>query len=289
MDLELLHSLVEAARRGSITAAAQGLGITQPALSRRLQLLEAEFASPLLTRSRKGVALTEPGRLVVEEGSAILERIERLKRTIGAHLRLERGAVRIGGGATAVSLILPEPIRRFRRDHGEIVFHLKEAGSREIEADVLREDLELGIVTLPAASKELHVQRLVRDPIVLIAATDHPLAARTRSLAPSALEGAPLIGFEEGSAIRNLIDRSLAQHGVRMEVVMELRSIPSIVRMVALQQGLAFVSRLGVEATAEPVVALKVRGLRIVRSLGIIRKRGRPLSLAAAAFLKTLR
>ena len=196
---------------------------------------------------------------------------------------------RIGGGATAVSLILPEPIRRFRRDHGEIVFHLKEAGSREIEQDVQREELELGIVTLPAASKELHVERLTRDPIVLIAAADHPLARSGKSVAPTALEGAPLIGFEQGSAIRNLIDRGLMQRGVRMEVVMELRSIASIVRMVALRQGLAFVSALGVEATAEPIVPLKVRGLRIVRNLGIIRKRGRPLSLAAAAFLKALR
>ena len=289
MDLELLHSLAEVARRGSITAAARGLGLTQPALSRRLQLLEAEFGTQLLTRSRKGVTLTDPGRLVVEEGTAVLERIERLKRTIGAHLRIEQGTVRIGGGATAVSLILPEPIRRFRRSHGEIVFHLKEAGSREIEEDVLREELELGIVTLPAASKELHVERLRRDPIVLIAATDHPLARSGKSVAPTALQGAPLVGFEQGSAIRNLIDRSLAQHGVRMEVVMELRSIPSIVRMVALRQGLAFVSRLGIEATAEPVVPLKVRGLRIVRNLGTIRKRGRPLSLAAEAFLKTLR
>ena len=171
--MERLRTLVEVARRGAITDAARALGMTQPALSRRIQLLEREFGTPLLSRSRKGVRLTELGRLVEAERRNLLDRFERLKQEVGAHLRLERGTVRIGGGATAVSFLLPGLIRDFRRGHRDVVFHVREAGSREIEGNVLREELELGIVTLPTGSKELDVTPLRRDRIVLVAARDN--------------------------------------------------------------------------------------------------------------------
>ena len=287
MSMDRLRTLVEVARRGAITDAARALGLTQPALSRRIQLLEEEFGTPLLSRSQKGVRLTELGRLVETEVRALLDRYARLKAEIGAHLRLERGTVRIGAGATAVSFLLPELIRDFRERHKDVVFQVKEAGSREIEGDVLREELELGIVTLPAESKDLEVTTLRRDPIVLVAARGHPLARRSRMTA-SALSGMPLIGFEGGSAIRGLIDDALDAAGVRVEVVMELRSIQSILRMVALRLGLAFVSRLGVEAAGRGVSVVPVRGLRIVRTLAVIRRRNRPLSVAAEAFLQRI-
>ena len=287
MSMDRLRSLVEVAKRGAITGAARSMGLTQPALSRRIQLLEEEFGTPLLSRSQKGVRLTELGRLVEAEGRTLIERYERLKQTVLQHLRLERGTVRVGGGASAVSYLLPGVIRDFRREHADVVFHLKEAGSREIEDDVLREDLELGIITMPAQSKELEATSLLRDPIVLVAARDHPLAQLDK-VTPAALKGAPLIGFEGGSAIRRLIDQALEEQGVNVEVVMELRSIQSILRMVALHLGVAFVSHLGAKAGGDEVVEIPVQGLNIRRSLAVIRKRGRPLSIAAAAFLEHL-
>jgi len=137
-------------------------------------------------------------------------------------------------------------------------------------------------------SRELIATPLVKDPIVLIAARGHPLATG-RPVPAAAIDGAPVIGFEAGSAIRALIDGALERRGVRVEVVMELRSIQSIVRMVALGQGLAFVSRLGVEDVPDEVAVIEVAGLRIVRSLAVIRHRQRPLSPAAEAFLRHLR
>jgi DNA-binding transcriptional LysR family regulator len=199
--------------------------------------------------------------------------------------------VRIGGGATAVSFLLPPLIRDFRLEHADVVFHVKEAGSREIAADVVGERLELGIVTLPAESKEsaelteLEVTPLRRDSIVLVGAKGHPLARKKRVPA-TALNGLPLIGFEGDAAIRRLVDRALEEAGVQVEVVMELRSVQSILRMVALELGLAFVSRLGVEAAGKGVRVIDVTGLKITRQLAVIHKRTRPLSIAAEAFLE---
>jgi DNA-binding transcriptional LysR family regulator len=288
MSMDNLRSLVEVARRGAITDAARALGLTQPALSRRIQLLEAEFGAPLFARSQKGVQLTELGRLVEAEGRRLVDRYDHLKRDVGSHLRLERGTARIGAGATAVSFLLPPLIRDFRLEHPDVVFHVKEAGSREIAADVADGCLELGIVTLPAASQELEVIPLRRDSIVLVGAIGHPLA-RSKRVSAAALNGMPLIGFEGDTAIRRLIDRALEEAGVQVEVVMELRSVQSILRMVALELGLAFVSELGVERTGKDVRVIDVIGLKIRRSLAVIHSRTRPLSIAAAAFLERIK
>ena len=148
MSLARLRALVEVARRGAISGAAKALSLTQPALTRQIQLLERELGATLLTRGPRGARLTDVGRIVEEEARGLLDRYDRLRETVDAHGRLERGTVRLGGGATAVSILLPEVIRDFHRRYPEIVFHLKEAGSRTVEEDVLRETVELGIVTL---------------------------------------------------------------------------------------------------------------------------------------------
>ncbi|MCA9690164.1 MAG: LysR family transcriptional regulator [Myxococcales bacterium] len=287
MDLELLRSLIVVAERESITEASRVLGVTQSALSRRIQQLEEALGASLLERSRRGVALTELGRLAVGEGRVLLERLARLRGDIAAHLRHDVGSVRVGGGATAASLLLPPAIARFRRRHPGVLFQLKEAGSREVEADVAQERLELGIVTLPTRDAALEVLPLCDDRIVLIAGRDHPLA-RARRLDVKALHEQDMVGFEADSAIRRLIDGALRDAGVTAHVVMELRSIAAILRMVALTHSLAFVSELGLRG-ARGVRVLPVRRLAIVRSLAVIHKRGRPLSPAASAFLELLR
>ncbi len=283
MDLLLTRSLLAVARDGTIGKAASRLGVSQSALSRRLQQLSSELGAEVLSPSGRGVVLTEAGRLVVAEGTVLVERFERLKAEIRAHLKLEAGTVRVGGGATAVSYILPEAMARFRKRHPDVRFRLEEAGSREVEAAVLDDRVELGIVTLPVYAKALEVTPLARDRIVLVAAKDHPLAKKKR-VVPADLAGQPLIGFEGGSAIRRLIDDALRAAKVDVNVVMEVRSIAAILRLVDSTSSLAFVSDLSAEG--RPVV--DVRGLRIERELGLVTRRGRGLSRAAVAFAAEL-
>ena len=294
-DLTLLRSFLEVAEAGAISLAARRLFVTQPALSRRLQQLEGELGASLFERTPRGVALTEEGRYVQREARALVERYEHLQEGVASLSNLEAGTVRIGGGATAVSFLLPEAIAEFQEAHPGVLFQVKEAGSRDTERDVAAERLELGIVTLPIESSlagELEVTPLVQDRIVLVAAADHPLAAKGR-VPVSALQGLDIVGFESPSAIRSLIDAALREVGVQVNVVMELRSIPAILRMVVTTHRLAFVSRLGIgpaaRGPAEEVRPIQVTGLQITRNLAVIRKKGRPLSPASVAFAQGLK
>ena len=286
MDLTLTRSFLAVAETGAITEAAERIGITQPALSRRIQQLEDQLGVRLLERGRKGAVLTEIGRLVQVEAQGVVARYERMREIVSSHQRLEGGTVRIGGGATAVSFILPEAIAAFQAAHPRVRFQLREAGSSEIADDVVAGRLELGVVTLPVRDRELEVTALATDRIVLVARRDHPLAhaqrVRIQQLADQAF-----VAFEAGSALRQIIDGKLREAGVEVKVVMELRSIAAILRMVSTTGNLAFVSLLGVEQQSD-VVGLPVQGLRIERRLAVIARRGVGLSPAARAFAQRL-
>ena len=96
------------------------------------------------------------------------------------------------------------------------------------------------------------------------------------------------VGFEADTAVRQIIDATLRDAGVAMNVVMELRSIPAILRMVATTGNLAFVSQLGVDSL-EDVAEIAVKDLKIERELAVIARRGTSLSPAAHAFSSLLR
>jgi LysR family cyn operon transcriptional activator len=291
MDLTLMRSLLAVAEHGAVTDAAVALGISQSALSRRIDQLEDALGAPVLERMGRGVALTSIGQIALEEGKLLVQRYERLKSRIHEHLQLDAGVVRIGGGATAVGFLLPQAIATFRVQHPAVLFQVKEAGSRDIEAAVARDELELGIVTLPTRRRDVEEKPLVRDRIVLVAAQDHPLAQKARVDA-RALNGQNLVGFEANTALRWLIDTALREANVEVNVVMELRSVAAILQMVETTGSLAFVSELAVTTEAarraHAVVPVAVRGIDIQRELALISKQGRSLSPAATEFSRAL-
>lgn len=286
MDLTLTRSFLVVAETRSITDAAERLGVTQSALSRRIQQYEEQLDTQLLTRSRKGVELTDTGKLAANEGQRLLAAFEKLREDIALQQGLEGGTVRIGGGATAVSFVLPPAIAAFQQAHPKVLFQLKEAGSSEIADDVLNGRLELGIVTLPLQARELEVQALTTDDIVLVGRQDHPLAQR-KSISPEALADQAFVSFEADTALRNLIDNEVRSTGVNIKVVMELRSIPSILRMVLTTGHLAFVSRMALGDQPD-IVEIRVKGLSIGRRMAVVSRRNAALSAAAAAFAEQL-
>ena len=284
MDLDLLKSLVAVSDAGAITEAANRLGLTQPALTRRIQQLEEEFGTELLRRSRRGAKLTEIGELVDIEARVLIGRYEHLKSEVLRRQSASGGNVRIGGGATAVSFVLPDAITRFQADYRDVLFQVKEAGSAEIASDVASGALELGLVTLPVRTTELEIQPIVEDHIVLVASPDNPLAAMSQ-VDVLQLDGQNIVGFEAGSAIRQLVDSALLEAGVETNVVMELRSIPAIVQMVANTGSLAFVSQMGVQ-NQDMVRQILVTGLTIKRRLGLARRKATAISPAAERFAR---
>lgn len=288
MDLPPLRSFLVLARTGNVTRAAEELQLTQPAVSNQLARLERELGLPLFDRTPKGMALTEAGRLFRRYAEEALGRLVDGREAIAQLAGLERGALAIGGGATATTYLLPPLLGRFHAQHPAIRLFVREQGSQAVVTSVLAGELDLGLVTLPLqapSGARLHVERWVEDELLLIVPPGSPLERR-RSFRWRDLEGQSLVLFEAGTAVRALIDQHLARAGIAVEVAMELRSIESIKQMVAQGIGAAFVSRFALQRRRE---GLACADAPLKRDLALITRADRLPSAAARAFLNLLR
>jgi DNA-binding transcriptional LysR family regulator len=288
MDTGHLANFLVLAQLGNMTRAAEKLHVTQPALSGQVKRLESELGTPLFHRQGRGLALTAAGETFRRYAADAIERLSAGQEALLSLETLDTGTIAIGGGATSTTCLLPRIIGRFHRKHPGVRFNIREAPSRTIVDAVLTGELDLGLVTLPITSTDaatrLSVTEWLQDELVLLVPPKHRLASR-RSFHWSDLHNQPLIAFESGSAVRQLLDRQLAANGVAPAVVMELRSIATITSMVAAGIGLGFISRLADE---------REKGLRcadkpLTRELAIIERRDRTRSRALEAFSDALR
>ncbi|MBY0312207.1 MAG: LysR family transcriptional regulator [Phycisphaerales bacterium] len=317
MELTTLRHFKMVAQHGHMTRAARALGVTQPALSAMLKKLEKEVGAELMHRTGRGVQLTEAGRVFLVHAEDAIRRAELGVQAVRELVGLERGSIRVGGGATATTYLLPPVVSAVRAAHDGLRFYVREAGSNAVAAAVLSGELDLGIVTLPIGhpeAGELLKIPLVDDELRLILPPEDAVtsgggrgARRARSSSPGGspalaglrtlaraggargfrwrdLEGVPIVAFEAGTAVRALVDEASARRGVVLDVVMELRSIESIKQMVAAGIGVGFVSRFALDEGE----GLECSDGPIGRKLAIVRLNDRVPSPAVAAFEREL-
>jgi len=278
VELTTLRYFRTIAATGHLTRAARELGLSQPALSAMLKKLEAEIGTELFHRRGRGIELSEAGRLFLTHTNEALRAAEAGVEAVRDFVGLEKGTIRIGGGATATSYLLPPVMRAARKRYPNILFFVREAGSTQVAQAVLAGELDLGIVTLPLDSGVLgpDADRLIRVPLTddelkLIAPPKFEIAMNATTFRFRDLASATVVGFEAGSAVRNLIDRAAAKAGVTLNYAMELRSIEAITRMVAAGIGVGFVSRFALP----PGGGLSCADGALKRALAIVRLRTR--------------
>lgn len=286
MDLRSMQQMIAIAAHGHMTRAAEELGVTQPALSAALRKLEDELGTELFHRTGHGVEATEAGKVFVEHAKITLRASQQTAEAVRSLVGLETGSIRVGAGATATGYLLPGAIQAVRKKHPGLRFSIREAGSSAVAQGVLSGELDLGVVTLPIEhprSDELMIVKEIRDELMLIVPEGHALHGR-KTFRWEELEGEAVIAFEAGSAVRKIIDQGAGAHGVTLEVVMELRSIESIVQMVRANIGVGFVSKHGLP----PRMGVRCRDGGLTRNLGVVRARDRIQSHASKTFFDEL-
>jgi len=288
VDLRTLESFVAVARERQMTRAASRLGLTQPAVSGQLARLEAELGTSLFHRTPKGMELTEAGRVFLEHVERALVDISDGVEALSELQGLARGRLAVGGGATATTYLMPPVLSRFHARYPGVHLFVREAGSRAVMSAVLAGELDLGVVTVSGEPPpRLTVRPWMEDELVLIVPPGHRLEGRS-TFAWGDLQGAQLVLFEAGSAVRERIDAALADAGVEPHIVMELRSIESIQQMVAQGIGAAFVSRFALGDGGRGL-APRTGAAALRRDLAVVHRADRRLSRAARAFLEEMR
>ncbi len=286
MNLRTMEQMVAISEFGHMTRAAQELGVSQPALSAALRKLEEEIGTELFHRTGHGVEPTEAGRVFIEHSKVTLRAADQTREAVRSLVGLETGSIKVGAGATATGYLLPRAIQLVRDEYPGLKFSIREAGSSAVADGVISGELDLGIVTLPVVhprADDLMIMHEIQDELMMIVPPGHRLDGK-RSFVWSDLEDEPVVAFEAGSAVRTMIDTAAGEHGVHLEVVMELRSIEAIVQMVNAKIGIGFVSKHGLPKKA----GLRAREGGLNRLLGVVRRRDRFLNHAAGAFERAL-
>lgn len=280
-ELRALELLVEVARVGSLSAAAEVLSITQQAASSRVRTMESLIGAPLLVRTRRGSALTPTGDLVVQWAGRVLKEAAQLDAGIAALRSGRRGHLRIAASLTIAEHLLPGWLVAVRADqvragHEATDFTMTATDSEHVVALVTTAKVDLGFVEGPDAPGRLRHRLVGRDELVVVVAADHEWAQRSRRrVAASTLAATPLVVREASSGTRTVLERALK--GLPMAAPkLELSSTAAVRAAVAAGAGPAVLGAHAVrdDLAAGRLVAISVTGLDLTGRLTAVWRDG---------------
>jgi DNA-binding transcriptional LysR family regulator len=294
MELDQVEAFVAIVRRGGFTRAAGTLHLSQPAVSRRLDLLERELGRPLFDRTRGGVQLTEAGRAFLPHAETLLASMRDGVEAVRALERSDRGTVTVALVGTLASTLLTARLQRFRDAHRQVRLDLRTALSREVSALVRRGDAALGLRYFPDPDPDLVSLPLYREPLLTVCAPTHRLA-RARRLTARMLAGEPWVAFpirqgSSGESYAQVLAERLAAIGLGGAEIVPIDSLTAQKRLVEAGFGLGLVPKSSVEEELRlgTLRELRIAAMRLAVPVVLVHRRRAHLSGAARALLALL-
>lgn len=236
-NLDQLRKYELVVKHGSFTAAADHLGLSQPAISQQIKALERQLGVRLLERVGRSVTPTSAGKDLLSHLPAIALALETAFNAVAAHAHGVVGQVRIGTGLTTCLYLLPAVLRRLKEAHPRLDLVVSTGNTEGLVRQVEDNNIDIALVTLPVPSRSVSVQVVMEDEIVAVkrrGAGDWPDA-----LNAAAIAAMPLVMLSPGTSTRGLVDTWLGQSGRAPAAAMELDSVEAIKAVVAAGLGCA--------------------------------------------------
>lgn len=290
LTLRQLRIFEAVARTRSFTRASAELHLTQPAVSMQIKLLEEATGTVLLERVKKQLFLTEAGRLLQRHAGEFRRQFEALESDLASLKGAEAGTLHLTVPGTA-NAFTTRYIAEFRRRHPAIRFQLSIANRAGLLKAIEENSTDLAIMGLPPAHAGLVSERFMNNPLVVIAAPDHPLASRTRRVALKTLMEHEFVVRETGSGTRNAVERFCGEHDIELQSIMEVSSNDSIKQTVAAGLGLGIVSlhTLEAELALGTLAVIRVQHFPIMRHWYLVHREDKQLSPVSEAFHRFVR
>jgi DNA-binding transcriptional LysR family regulator len=280
-----LRAFLTVGQHMSFAAAAKALHLSQPALSRRIAHLEEQLGVRLFDRTTRSVALTLLGERFLGEMRGLLDNVDRSVASLQDAAALQTGDVTVGCVFSAVHHFLPPVIRAFRAQHPQVLVRIIEEGADEVLACVKLGEADFALNYIGMQDPDVEFTPLLKEPYVLACHATHPLARR-RAISWAELAEHEQARVSHASRNRLLIDQALADLPPLPRPVLEVRHVSTLIGLVAMDLGVAVVPKLTLPPQAGTVVGVRLENPRVHRTIGLVRRTGRSLSPAAAAFAK---
>jgi DNA-binding transcriptional LysR family regulator len=283
LELHHVEAFVAIVRSGGFTKASEHLHLSQPAITRRIRLLEQELGAPLFERLGRGVILTDAGRAFLPHAHALLASARDGFDTVAALRGTDHGAVTLAVVGTLASTTLTEHLRAFRETYPGVELRLQTARSAEVSELVARGDAALGLRYGTDPRPGLVSVTVHQEPLIPVCSPGHRLT-HLRQVTPAALAGERWIGFPQrpdqrpdagGEPYTAAIRQRLAAAGLGEAEVIPIDSLTAQKRMVEAGFGVALLPESSVEEEfrAGTLHPLRVPGLRVAIPVVLIHRR----------------
>jgi DNA-binding transcriptional LysR family regulator len=275
LNLDQLRTFVEVTKRGSFTAAAKALNLSQPAITHHVQELERRFKVVLLERIGKRAYPTDAGERLIEHARHLLDEDARTLVDMRKFNDGWLGRVRIGTSMTVLMYALPPILRQLKTEHPQLEINLK-AGLTATTLKMLRtNDLDLGLCALPIEDPAFQTTGLFDDELFAILPADQKDVPK--KVTAAFLSRCPLILGHENSALRRTITDWLALAGPPPKPVMEFDNVETIKSLVAVGLGASIVPGLSLGAGHAATTNIQVVPIspRVKRRIGLVQLKGK--------------
>jgi DNA-binding transcriptional LysR family regulator len=294
VEVDQVETFVAIVRGGGFTKAASLLHLSQPAVSRRLDLLERELGAPLFERIRSGVTLTEAGRTFLPHAEGLLACMRDGFDSVRALHQVDRGTITLALVGTLASTTLTGCLQRFRDAHPRVELRLRTALSQEVSVLVRRGDATLGLRYGGDPHPEMLSVGVYDEPMMVVCSPRHPLARR-RQVTPSALGPERWVAFPpRNDAFYEpypwSLQNRLAAWGLSPAEIIPIDSLTAQKRMVEAGFGLALLPESSVdeELRTGTLRAMRIAGKSVTIPVVLIHRRRGYLSGAAKALMTEL-
>jgi DNA-binding transcriptional LysR family regulator len=274
LNLDQLGAFVTVIERGSVSAAAEHLGLTQPAVSLQVRQLEKRLGATLIERVGRRARPTAAGAELLDHAGRIDAAVSGALEAVARHATGTMGRVRLGTGATACIFLLPPLLGRLRRAHPNLEITVTTGNTPDIVKAVEENLIDLALVTLPTAGRMLEITPLIDDAFVAIAPHGMALPARVTA---AVLAELPVLLFEPGGNTRRLVDAWFAQGGIALHPVMSLGSVEAIKEMAAAGLGCAVLPGMAIREGAEHGFQVRTLSPPLKRKLALVVRRDKRL------------
>ncbi len=284
LTLRQLKVFESVARHLNFTRAAEELHLTQPAVSMQIKQLEEAAGLPLFEQLGKRVYLTQAGREMYHYARSVGQQLAEAEEVVEQLKGMKRGHLAVSVASTA-NYFATRLLAAFAKRNPSITLSLdvtnRETLLRQLEAN----ERDLVIMGRPPEELNLVAEAFMENPLVVIAAPDHPLAGTPR-IPLSRLQGEAFVVREQGSGTRIAMERFFAEQGVTLQTGMEMTSNEAIKQAVEAGLGLGIVSihTLELELDTGRLVVLDAQSFPILRHWYVVHRGGKRLSPVAQAF-----
>jgi DNA-binding transcriptional LysR family regulator len=292
MDMDQIRTFVAVARSRSFVGAAASLHRSQPAISRRIELLETEFGLPLFERLRGGTVLTDAGAVFLPYAETVLAAAKDGTEALRAVSHGHAGQISLALVGTLANARLTGVLRQLGRKYPKVRLDLRTATSREVSELVQRGDATLGLRYATSRDSGVASQIIAEEKLVVIGCADHPLANGRQQPAVK-LADEKWVAFPTRNTRESFVQhlaRMLLSVGLEDAEIIPIDSLTAQKRLVEAGFGVALLAESGIqeELRQGTLKVLNVPALRAGIPVAMVHRRNGYLSAAARSLMSMI-